>query len=29
MLYNVSMKIAQTVSITLPPDMLKRAHNLA
>jgi len=29
MFYNIAMKTAQTVSITLPPEMLKRAHALA
>jgi predicted transcriptional regulator len=29
MFYNIAVKTAQTVSITLPPEMLKRAHALA
>jgi len=29
MFYNIRVKTAQTVSITLPPEMLKRAHALA
>jgi predicted transcriptional regulator len=29
MFYNIHVKTAQTVSITLPPEMLKRAHAIA
>jgi CopG family transcriptional regulator/antitoxin EndoAI len=29
MLYNIAMKSAKTLSVTLPPDMLKRAQSIA
>lgn len=29
MLYNVSMRSTKTLSVTLPPDMLKRAQSIA
>jgi predicted transcriptional regulator len=29
MFYNIAMKNSKTLSVTLPPDMLRRAHALA
>jgi CopG family transcriptional regulator/antitoxin EndoAI len=29
MLYNISMRNTRTLSVTLPPDMLKRAQSIA
>ncbi|MGH9575525.1 MAG: ribbon-helix-helix protein, CopG family [Candidatus Acidiferrales bacterium] len=29
MFYNMPMRIAKTICITLPPDLLKKAHKLA